>query len=208
MARRYEDGQDERTRDGGVLPEVDDGLDEESYRRLSGRRRARLVRQRIVFAVVVLVVLGAGGAAALVYTDRWQPGSTPTPSAAASTPACAAATAPPLLTPPEVTVDVLNGTSRRGLAAAVAGELRARGFVVPDVGNAATATGPASAVVTYAPPALAQAVTVGARFPGAQLVEDPAATAVTLSLGDGYQSLLAEDALATPALPANAAPTC
>ncbi|MBB2900898.1 hypothetical protein FHR75_001686 [Kineococcus radiotolerans] len=208
MARRYEDEQDERTREEGVLPEVEDDLDEESHRRLAGTRRARLVRQRVVFAVVVLAVLGAGAAAGLIYTDRWQPGSSATPSAAVPTPGCVPPAAPPLLAPAEVTVDVLNGTGRRGLAATVAGELRARGFVVPDVGNAPAATGPATAVVTYPEASLAQAVTVGARFPGAQLVADPAATAVTLSLGDGYQNLLGEDALVAPAPPVDPAAAC
>nr|WP_281373011.1 LytR C-terminal domain-containing protein [Kineococcus aurantiacus] len=109
--------------------------------------------------------------------------------------------------PPEVTVDVLNGTTRRGLAGTVSAELRARGFVVANVGNAPQATGPATAVVTYPPAALAQAATVGARFPDVQLVEDPAAAVVSVSLGDGYQQLLAEDALAAP-VPAAPAGAC
>lgn len=207
MARRHEDEQD-RTPDEGVLPEVEDDLDEESYRRLSGRRRARRVRQRVVFAVVVLVVLGAGGAAALIYTDRWQPGSSATPTSAAPGPTCVPATAPALLAPGDVSVDVLNGTSRRGLAAAVAGELRTRGFVVVNVGNAATATGPVTAAVTYPTASLQQAVTVGARFPEAQLVPDPAATVITVSLGDGYQNLIAEDALVAPVLPVDLGAAC
>jgi cytoskeletal protein RodZ len=208
VARRYEDEQEQQGRDEGVLPEVEDDLDEESYRRLSGRRRARLVRQRVVFVVVVLVVLAAGGAAALIYTDRWEPGSAATPSAVASTPSCVPATAPAFLAPGEVTVDVLNGTTRRGLAGAVAGELRTRGFVVANVGNAPAATGPGTALVTYPATALQQAVTVGARFAEAQLVADPAATVITVSLGDGYQSLLAEEALVAPALPVDPAAAC
>lgn len=210
MARQHHDEQHEdqhqdrhQDRDEHVLPELetDDGLDEESYQRLSGKRRARIARQRIVFGVVVLLVLAVGGGAYLVWSDRWQPGGNPTPTAAAS-PTCVPATAPALLAPGEVTVDVLNGTDRRGLAAAVAGELRTRGFVVTEVGNAASATGPSTAVVTY-PTALAQqAVTVGARIADAQLVEDPAATVVSVSLGDGYQALLPEEALAPVAPPA------
>lgn len=208
MARRYEDEQDRATQDEGVLPEVEDDLDEESYRRLSGRRRARRVRQRAVFAVVVLVVLGAGGVAALIYTDRWQPGSSATPASAAPSPTCVPASAPALLPPAEVSVDVLNGTSRRGLAGTVAGELRTRGFVVVNVGNAPTATGPVTAAVTYPAASLAQAVTVGARFPEAKLVPDPAATVITVALGDGYQNLLAEDVVVAPALPVDPAAAC
>jgi hypothetical protein len=208
VARGYEDEQDERSQDDGVLPEVEDDLDEESYRRLSGRRRARRFRQRIAFLVVVLVVLGAGGVAALVYTDHWQPGSSATPTSAVRTPACVPAPAPALLAPKDVRVDVLNGTSRRGLAASVAGELRTRGFVVVTVANAPTGAGPVTAAVTYPAASLSQAVTVGARFPEAQLVPDPAATAITVSLGDGYENLLAEDALAAPAPPEDPTAAC
>ncbi|GAB3456605.1 LytR C-terminal domain-containing protein [Kineococcus endophyticus] len=211
MARERDDssgGRDDARgddRDDHVLPDVDDDLDVESYERLTGRRRARLVRQRIVFTVVVVLVLAVGGGAYLVYSDRWQPSRTTTPSAAPST-SCVPATPPALLTPGQVTVGVLNGTSRRGLAASVAGELRTRGFVVGTVGNAGTPTGPATAVVTYPEAAVQQAVTVAARFPEVQLVADPAATAVTVSLGDGYQQMLGEGALVTPLPPGS--PTC
>ncbi|MEZ0492411.1 LytR C-terminal domain-containing protein [Kineococcus sp. TBRC 1896] len=196
---------DERGRDERVLPEVDDDLDVESYERLTGRRRARLLRQRIVFVVVVVLVLAVGGGAYLVWSDRWQPGRAATPSAA-PTPSCTPAAPPALLAPGEVTVDVLNGTDRRGLAASVAGELRARGFVVASVGNAPTPVGPGTAVVTYPEGSVQQAVTVAARFADVQLVADPAATAVTVSLGDGYQQVLGEDALVVPLPPGS--PTC
>ena len=212
MARRRDahDGVD-GDRDDAVLPasdefdeQIDDGLDEESYRRLSGQRRSRLWRQRAVFGVIVALVLAVGGGAALVYTDRWDPGSDPEPAAAPG-PACQAPAAPQLLPPAEVSVAVLNGTGRRGLAATVAAELRTRGFVVPDVANAPVPAGPVTAVVSYPPAQLQQAVTVGARFPEARLAEDPAAATVAVSLGDGYQQLLAEDALSAP-VPAPAAP--
>lgn len=210
MARQHHEDQRDDQQDEHVLPDldeggdgVDDGLDEESYQRLSGQRRSRIVRQRIVFVVVVLLVLAVGGGAYLVWSDRWQPGAEPTPTAAAG-PTCVPAAPPALLASGEVTVDVLNGTDRRGLAAAVAGELRTRGFVVTNVGNAPAATGPSTAVVTF-PTALAQqAVTVGARFADVQLVEDPAATVVSVSLGDGYQALLPEEALVAVAPPAAA----
>lgn len=182
-----------------VLPDVEDDLDEESYRRLTGRRHARIVRQRIVFGVVVLLVLAVGGGAYLIWSDRWEPGSvaTPTPTTA-GTPTCAAPVAPEVLPPAEVSLDVLNGTDRRGLAASIAGELRTRGFVVTNVGNAPTPAGPVTASVTY-PTALAQqAFTVAARFPDVQLVEDPAATVISVNLGDAYQQMLAEDALVVP----------
>jgi hypothetical protein len=207
VARRSDARGSDDEVDEHVLPDVEDDLDEESYRRLTGRRHARIVRQRIVFGVVVLLVLCVGGGAYLVWSDRWQPGSAASPSPTGSAaPTCVPATAPPLLASGEVSVDVLNGTDRRGLAAAVAGELRTRGFVVTNVGNAPTAAGPVTAVVTYPATAEQQAVTVGARFPDVQLVADPAATVISVALGDGYQQLLPEEALVAP-VPASAA-TC
>ena len=176
--------------------------------RLAARRHTRLLRQRIVFAVVVLVVLGAGTAGALSYTGRWTPGK-PAATAPAPSPSCVVAAPPPLLPPAQVSVSVLNGTTRRGLAGTVAAELRTRGFVVTRTANADTAAGPVTASVRYPVALLAQARTAAARVPDAQLAEDPALTGVEVVLGDGYAQLLAEDALVAPAPPAPApAPGC
>nr|WP_276611070.1 LytR C-terminal domain-containing protein [Kineococcus siccus] len=106
------------------------------------------------------------------------------------------------MVPAEVSVGVLNGTTRRGLAAAVAAELRTRGFVVTRTANADVAGGPVTASVRYPPPLYAQARTVAARVPDAQLAEDPAVPGVELVLGDGYAQLLAEGALGNPVAPA------
>ncbi|NIZ91601.1 LytR family transcriptional regulator [Kineosporiaceae bacterium B12] len=159
-----------------------------------------MLRQRVVFAVVVLAVLAAGTVGALTWTGRWSPG---TPAAATPTPApsCAVAAPPPLSAPPEVSVSVLNGTTRRGLAGTVAAELRTRGFVVTRTANADVAAGPVTASVRYPPALLAQARTVAARVPDVQLAEDPALAGVEVTLGDGYAQLLAEDALVAPAPP-------
>jgi len=190
----------------GSVPGEPDEVD--SAERLAARRRTRLVRQRIVFALVVLVVLGAGTAGALSYTGRWNPGK-PVASAPAPSPSCSVAAPPPLLPPAQVSVSVLNGTTRRGLAGTVAAELRTRGFVVTRTANADTAAGPVTASVRYPVALLAQARTAAARVPGAQLAEDPALTGVEVVLGDGYAQLLAEDALVAPDPPAPApAPGC
>ncbi|NAZ87405.1 LytR C-terminal domain-containing protein [Kineococcus indalonis] len=183
----------------GVVPEDGGDLDEASYERLHRKRLRRQRRQRVVFALVVLLVLAVGGGAALVWTGRWQPGGG---SAATPTPTCAPAPEQPLPPPQEVSVVVLNGTDRTGLAGGVAEELRGRGFTVPRVGNAPVDAGPVTASVRYPPGLLPAARAAAARVAEAQLVEDPAATAVELTLGDGYQQLLGEDALAVPPAPA------
>ena len=185
--------------DEDALPEVSDDLDDASYERLQRRRLWRRRRQRAVFALLVLLVLAVGGGAALLWTGRWQPGEDPTRAAAG--PSCAPAVEQPLLPPAEAPLEVLNGTDRSGLAAGVAEEMRARGFTVTRVGNAAVDAGPVTAVVRHSPDRLAQARTVAARVPEAQLVEDPAVAVVELVLGDGYQQLLAEDALVAPPPP-------
>ncbi|WP_432496688.1 LytR C-terminal domain-containing protein [Kineococcus gypseus] len=189
--------------DEDELPEVSDDLDDASYERLQRRRLWRRRRQRAVFAVLVLLVLGVGGGAALLWTGRWQPGDE-VPAVAG--PSCAPAVEQPLLPPAEAPVEVLNGTDRSGLAAGVAEELRGRGFTVTRVGNAAVDAGPVTAVVRHPPDRLAQARTVAARVPEAQLVEDPAVAVVELVLGTAYQQLLAEDALAPPPPPPPGAP--
>ncbi|MCI2239502.1 LytR C-terminal domain-containing protein [Paenibacillus sp. TRM 82003] len=193
---------------GAPADDSADDLDEASYERLHRRRVRRRRRQRAVFAVLVVLVLAVGGAAALVWTGRWQPGTDPV--AAPASPTCDAAAEQPLTAPAEVSVEVLNGTDRNGLAAGVADQLRGRGFTVPDIGNAPVAAGPVTAVVRHAPDLLGQARAVAARFPEAQLLVDPAVTGVELTLGDAYEQLLPEDALAPPAPPApeGAPPAC
>ncbi|WP_432547040.1 LytR C-terminal domain-containing protein [Kineococcus sp. SYSU DK004] len=180
-----------------------DDLDEVAVEEeLSRRRHRRLVRQRVVFAVVVVAVLATGGVAALVATDRIPAALRPTPSAspAGADPACAPAD-PALVAPADVTVAVLNSTGRRGLAAGVAAELRTRGFVVSDVANAAEPAGPVTAVVRHPPQLLEPARAVVARVPGAQLAEDPEVGVVELVLGDAYAELAPEDALQPPPAP-------
>ncbi|WP_369052629.1 LytR C-terminal domain-containing protein [Kineococcus terrestris] len=178
-----------------------DDLDEVAVEEaLSRRRHRRLVRQRVVFAVVVAAVLATGGVAALVATDRIPAALRPTPSAAPAGPVCAPAD-PALAAPADVTVAVLNSTGRRGLAAGVAAELRARGFVVSDVANAAEPAGPVSAVVRHPPQLLEPARAVAARVPGAQLAEDAEVGVVELVLGDAYAELAPEDALQPPPAP-------
>lgn len=184
--------------------------DERRYqeRRAAERRAARVRRaQTSFFAVLVLVVLGAGVTAAGVYQGWWAwppwdgEDGPAAPVAAATSTACPTpeVTAAPVA---DVVLAVLNGTRRPGLAAATAEALRARGFTVGSIGND---TSPVEqvALVRHGPAGLPHARTVAAQIDGAELVDDGReGTAVELSLGAGFTGLRPPeeaDALTRPA---------
>lgn len=88
-------------------------------------------RHRVRTAVVLVLALGllvGSGVAAVQALRSPSPASTPAPRACA-------AVARGQLPPQRVVVNVYNTSRRPGLAAAVAGELRARGFAVAAVAN-------------------------------------------------------------------------
>ena len=91
-----------------------------------GARRRRAI---ITFAIVALLLFFAFWYA-LSYI-RADDARRAQPSAGRS-PMCT-------LEPADITVNVLNGTKREGLAASVSGNLRKRGFVIGTVGNAKSA---------------------------------------------------------------------
>ncbi|SDG12148.1 transcriptional attenuator, LytR family [Blastococcus aurantiacus] len=116
----------------------------------------------------------------------------PSEAAGEEPPAEAAVAADPqtaLVPPAEVSVDVLNGTGTRGLAATVADALRAGGFVVGTVGNAEGTV--SQSVVRHGPGTVAQARTVAAAVPGAVLQgSDSLGDTVQLVIGPGYESVV------------------
>lgn len=109
---------------------------------------------------------------------------------------------PRLPLPAEVTVELLNGTSRNGLAKSVGDALAARGFAVPVKANAPAAL-PGPTRVLHRPGLEAQAALVAAHIIGAAAQSDPAAPAgrVQVTLGSSYTRLatLAEAAAAQAA---------
>jgi hypothetical protein len=91
--------------------------------------------------------------------------------------------------PDQVTVNVLNGTGTRGLAATVADALRAQGFVVGTVGNEPGTVN--ESVVRHGPNVLEQARTVAAAVPGAVLEpSDAIGDTVQLVLGPGFANVV------------------
>ncbi|KOX00487.1 membrane protein [Streptomyces sp. NRRL B-1140] len=177
------------------------------------RRRGRLV----VLTVASVVVLGVGGWGTLQLIDVFTGGgrkasaagdgrcgiktkASPSPSAKAALPE-----------PRTITVNVLNATTRGGLAKKTADELKKRGFKIGDVGNATKQydkkvkgtgllLGPAAALDTALP-------VLGTQLPGAERRTEAArkGAAVDLVIGDGFKALAkkpdADRALAKLATP-------
>lgn len=92
------------------------------------------------------------------------------------------------LDPAEVSVTVLNGTSRSGLAGETSDQLGERGYTVGDPGNTHRASGPAT--VVYGPAGYLAAQSVLAQLPKAELsMDDREDATVSLLLGKGFDGL-------------------
>jgi hypothetical protein len=111
--------------------------------------------------------------------------------------------------PSAITLDVLNGTGKSGLAGTVADLLRGEGFTVGSVGNEPGTVN--QTVVRYGPNAQAQAQTVAAAVPGSTLQRsDSIGDTVQLVIGPGYSTVVPVTVSAPPTAapaPDSAAPT-
>ena len=158
--------------------------------------------------MIILAVGGVGVAAGGAVLGRWDLPWSPAPSNQASATAepstAALACEPAAVTPAGVagtSVEVLNATSRSGLAGTVGDELEVRGFTVVDVGNFA---GPVAEPAQVRFPAGAEpaALAVAAHLEGAVVVADPQVTVVTAVLGDAWTGVATLDqAVATAQVP-------
>jgi LCP family protein required for cell wall assembly len=98
----------------------------------------------------------------------------------------------------QVSVQVYNGSGRKGLATQTATALRSAGFTVASTGNA-DRTNYQQTVIRYAPASLAQANTLAAAIPGAQLEErQNSGNAVQLVLGADFAGVRAGGSGTTP----------
>ncbi len=161
------------------------------------RRRGRLV----ALTVASVVVLGVGGWGTLQLIDVFTGGGRKASAAGdgtdcgTTTKASPSPSAEPLPQPRTITVNVLNATTRAGLAKKTADELKKRGFKIGDVGNATKQydkkvkgtgllLGPAAALDTSLP-------VLGTQLPGAERRTEAArkGAAVDLVIGDGFKEL-------------------
>jgi len=163
------------------------------------RKRHQRERQAVVFGSLVagLGVLGLGAAA--IYTDVLpapflnRPFSTPTP-------ADNAWVLPPAPCPPEetlpiavsnVTVNVLNSSTRAGMAGTTATDLEERGFVVAGTGNADDPKTPLPSEIHFGEAGIAAAYTLAAQLADPVLVLDTREDeTVDLLLGDTFPGLI------------------
>jgi LCP family protein required for cell wall assembly len=145
-------------------------------------------------------------------------GGDPAAGSGAEAPAAAqpeaASAAPPApqgaaIAPSAVSLDVLNGTGKTGLAGTVADLLRGQGFTVGSVGNEPGTVN--ETVVRYGPKVLEQARTVAAAVPGSVLqASDSIGDTVQLVIGPGYSTVVPVQVSAPPAddaVPDAAAPS-
>ncbi len=174
--------------------------------RITGNKHPRMRRARrrgrlAVLVVASVAVLGVGGWGTLQLIDVFTGGGKKA-SAAGTGKDCAPRTkaspkpsAKALPAPRTIKVNVLNATTRSGLAKKTADELKKRGFKIGDVGNATkeydkkvkgagVLLGPASALDTSLP-------VLGTQLPGAERRAEAAreGTAVDLVIGDAFKGL-------------------
>lgn len=174
----------------------------------SSRQRRLRMTQLIVFSALAVALIAAAVFAAtrLMGPDDPAPAA-PTgasdgggPTLAAQGLVCPEPGATPAA-PGEVSVSVLNGTSRSGLAGDVTGALAERGYQTGSPGNTSEA-GP-GVTVAYGPAGYRQAAAVAAQFEGAALQLDEREDAsVTVMLGSGFEALsdpaIAQERLTQP----------
>jgi hypothetical protein len=167
------------------------------------RARDRRRRSFATLGVVLLALFFAFWYALSYYRDD---GSTATPRPTAT---CRPA-APVPLTPGEVTVNVLNATTRAGLAGSTSDAVAQRGFDVGTIGNDSTNRPvPAVAELRHGSKGAAAAKLVLASMPkGTTMFRDSRAdTSVDLVVGTAFQRLVpTPSASATSTLPPCATP--
>ncbi len=167
----------------------------ERERRL--RRRRKHERQAVIFGSLVAGLVVVGVASAAVYTGVV---SAPFLERDFSSPAPedTGTALPPPPCPPEgslpvpytsITVNVLNGAGRSGLAGETSAALTLRGFLIASAGNY-PARLPATAQIVFGEAGLTAAYTLAAHVPQPLLVMDQRVEpTVDLILGEPFQTL-------------------
>lgn len=180
------------------------------------RRRRRHERQAVVFGGLIAAMAVAALGATAVYTGIVDAPFTrefttlepETPAAARVAPPCVPdETLPVAYT--DITVRVLNGTSRAGLAGETANELTSRGFVVTGTDNTEDPV-VGTAVVHVGPAGVAAGYTLAAHIEGARIQLDTREDgSVDLLLGSEWTEMIDPSTVPlTPDAPLTPVPDC
>ncbi len=181
-------------------------------RRRAVRRRHLHERQAVIFGTLITALVAAGLLGTGVYF-----GAIPAPFNVPFAAASASADAVPC--PPEgalpvsydfITVNVYNGTTRAGLAAATAADLSGRGFVIGATGNETRGRFDGTVLIRSGPAGLAAAYTIAPIFDGAVIRLDNRADAtVDVTIGSAFDSMRSmEESVLDPATPLVAPEGC
>jgi hypothetical protein len=173
---------------------VVDNSVEEYERQRAIRRRHLLERQAVIFggliaALLTLLVVGLAVWFGAVPAPVSVPFVTPPPEETTAAPPCPPQDARPVPYQ-EITVNVYNGTTRGGLAAATAAELANRGLRIGVRANDPYGMYEGATLVRTGGAGLAHAYTVAAIFPDAVVQLDVREdTTVDVTLGSRYNGL-------------------
>jgi len=162
-----------------------------SYYLSLGRAAAGVAGAIALVVVLAVVAFGNRG----TKTAAPPPSSSPSATPSVSSPPLDSSTPTPTPTPTvrapsTITVSILNGTSRGGLASRTRPQIAAAGYKVIRVGNASNA---AKSTIFYAPGYAAEASALQRRFPAFTVIKPadssvPGGVNLTLVLGSDYPS--------------------
>lgn len=178
-----------------MVPEMSYGDYHEAGRTSAERRRRR---GALTMLLVFMLLFGTFGIA-LAFNQGWVADRNPL---ANPTPECVEWVQPP--PPRDITVNVYNATSRRGLAVEASTLLAGQKFRIGRVGNdPQRATVEQTAEIRYGTRTKPQAQVLATRFPGAKMVEqkDRVDGILDVVLGDKYEKV---KAVKDPVRPTNA----
>lgn len=167
---------------------------EEYERQRAIRRRHLLERQAVIFggliaALLALALLGLAVWFGAVPSPMSVPFASPPPENGAVAQPCPPTDATPVPYG-EITVNVYNGTTRGGLAAATAAELAGRGLQIGARANDPYGRYGGATLLRAGPDGLAHAYTVAAIFPDAVVQLDVREDAsVDVTLGSEYDAM-------------------
>ncbi|MDA3022075.1 MAG: LytR C-terminal domain-containing protein [Actinomycetota bacterium] len=185
-------------------------------RRPSRRRRVPIWRLLIIILIGIVVLFAIGFGVSMIFRSSETPQADPAQSSMSEPLPCETTMVNPAEVLPissKVKVSVHNSTNKIGLAGDTAKVLKARGFIIKEVGNDPMSKNVQGvAEIRYGPKGAARAQLLAFHFPGAILVQDNrSGKIVDVALGAAFTELEGEAqiaaAMASPS-PSTSGPGC